>query len=406
MKIHRRIARGLRTWRWPSRVRHILPLGIVAAAVASGGVAATLAADVSLPGREPSIPAAAIPAPPPPPPPAGIPAGWKVDTFAGGGQTGPQGGGRKDGQGDQALFSGPESVAFDQEGNLVVADLGNNVVRKVSADGTVTTLAGTGAAGFADGPSASAQFNAPANVAVSPDGDIFVADAGNNRVRRIDRITGAVSTVAGSSLAASPKGQPLRGGFADGPASAAMFDGPVGLAFGPDGTLFVADKNSQRIRSVKDGIVRTVAGSGLRGKDDGPALVARFDFPTGIVATLDGRLFVSDQGSGAIREIASNGTVTTFVPSGILLYPAGLELAPGGGLFVADVGHHQIQRITPSGQVVGLAGNGSSGLSTGVGDKAQFSSPTDVALSAAGHLFVTDTTNNRIRVLAAPAGGN
>ena len=259
-------------------------------------------------------------------------------------------GGYADGSSKTALFNDPRGLAVDGNGNLYVADFGNGAIRvvdkngnvrtlvkglitpaglalgsagvlyvsetlnhrilKVLPDGTWSVLAGGGYAkkddylvgGYADGKGEAAQFNEPAGLAWGPDGVLYVADAGNQRIRAVTP-DGVVSTVAGSGSDVIPGTTYIAGGFADGPATEARFNFPAGLAVGPDGTLYVADTYNQRIRTITDGTVKTLAGNGNSGKTDGLLAQAEFSGPTGIVVLKNNNLLVVDQWNQLIREI-------------------------------------------------------------------------------------------------------
>ncbi len=316
-------------------------------------------------------------------------------------------GGWVDGNAESARFFSPESVAIDAAGNLFIADLANHVIRRISKDGQVTTVAGSGVPGYRDGAPMQAQFNAPAALAFGPDGSLIVSDAGNNCIRAI-LPTGLVTTLAGAPVGpvddvdqapAHRKTIPSPiAGFADGPTSVARFDGPVGLAVDPAGDIFVADKGNHRIRRISDGEVTTFAGSGKRGVQDGTRASAEFSFPTGLALGVDGSLFVTDQDVGTVRAIGAVG-VTTIVPRGILLYPAGLIVTRTGDLLVADVGHNQVHRISLDGTVVTLAGTGPQGARDGRTISATLFNPTGLAETSTGEIVIADSGSNSIRIL-------
>ncbi|WP_460503748.1 NHL repeat-containing protein, partial [Hymenobacter agri] len=184
----------------------------------------------------------------------------KVSTMAGNGTSG-----YADGAGTTAQFYGPEGATVDKQGNVYVADNGNNTIRRITPAGQVDTWAGNLASGFADGPSATARFNGPIDVAVDGQGNLYVADYGNQRIRKITP-GGTVSTLAGSGTA----------GFADGLGAAAQFNGPNGLAVDGQGVVYVSDYENNRIRKVlPNGTVSTLAGTGQRGFADGPGSSAQ-----------------------------------------------------------------------------------------------------------------------------------
>lgn len=200
-----------------------------------------------------------------------------VTTYAGSGTAG-----SANGQGVAAQFSNPSNGAIDTAGNIYIADFGNNLIRKITPIGVVSTVAGTGVAGYADGAAATAQFNQPRGVAVSASGDLYVSDAYNQRIRKIS--AGMVTTVAGTGVV----------GSADGVGTAAQFSYPEGLAVDNTGTLYVVDSNNSRIRKVAvDGTVTTLAGSSA-GFADGTGTAARFNYPRGIVIDRSNNLYIAD----------------------------------------------------------------------------------------------------------------
>ncbi len=212
-----------------------------------------------------------------------------------------------DGAAASARFKFPRDVVADAAGNLVVADAGNFRMRRIAPDGTVSTLAGSGAFGSADGPAATATFGLLSGVAVAPDGTVFVTDAVFHRIRQIDP-AGQVTTVAGTGVA----------GFADGPAATAQFAFPTGLARDATGTLYVADTLNQVIRRLTPaGVVETLAGTGAPGRQDGPGETATFTLPAGlgILADAPGQVLVADTGSHTIRRLMLVPVVTGVSPA-------------------------------------------------------------------------------------------
>lgn len=254
--------------------------------------------------------------------PAGL-----VSTFAGGTGTG-----LLNGPAATAKFSGILDVAIDVQGNLYVADTDNACIRKITAAGIVSTLAGTGTAGFADGPGTTAQFSSPSGVAVDAQGTVYVADYGNFRIRKI-LPNGTVSTLAGTG----------QRGYADGAGSVAQFKGLEGLALNTNGLLYAADTEDHRIRTVTSaGVVSTLAGTGVRGFADGAGAAAQFYIPAGVAVDSQGDVLVSEVGNNCIRRIDKNGVVSTL---------AGTRVA---GMMDGPVGTAQFDR--PSGLIMGATG--------------------------------------------------
>ena len=262
-----------------------------------------------------------------------------VGTLAGNGKAGHQ-----DGLGALVQFNGPRAVAADGPGNVYVADTGSHRIRRVSALGVTITVAGSGQVGAADGPGLQASFSAPEGLAVAAGGAIYVADAGNHRVRRI-AVDGTVITVAGSTK-----------GFADGYGAQVRFNAPVALALGGQGEVFVADRDNHRVRRLTaEGVVTTFAGSAA-GYQDGVGAKAAFNGPTGIAADLAGRLFVADGGNHRLRLLRANGEVQTVAGSikgwadgagakARFNAPAGVAVDVWGSIWLADVGNHRVRTI-------------------------------------------------------------
>lgn len=311
----------------------------------------------------------------------------------------PGGAGYVDGTGSAARFSSPTGLAVDGSGNLYVADEANNVIRKVSPSGAVTTLAGSGAAGSADGTGVFASFASPYSVAVDTLGNVVVADSGNNRIRMITPGK-VVTTLAGSGSI----------GSRDGSGWAASFNSPNGVAIDGSGNVYVADMQGNVIRKMSpSGVVTTLAGSGAPDYLDGTGTEAAFHYPTGIAVNADGYVFVSDWANNRIRKITPSGAVSTFAGSGhygsadgtgtaaSFGYAHGLTLDAAGNLFVADSGNALIRKITPEGVVSTYAGTGVSGSSDGPASSASFYLPLSVAVDGTGNVYVGDTWNETIR---------
>jgi sugar lactone lactonase YvrE len=210
----------------------------------------------------------------------------QVSTFAGNGQSG-----FMDATGTNAQFVYPQGMALDQQGNIYVAD--NTRIRMITPSGVVSTLAGTGVSGYNDGSGLVAQFNGASAVATDAGGNVYVADFGNNRVRKITP-TGAVSTLAGTGIS----------GYMDGTGSVAQFKGPKGIALDAGGNVFVTEAGNNDIRTVTPaGVVSDFAGFSSAGYQDGPALSAQFDMPTGLAFDPRGALYICDTGNNYIRAV-------------------------------------------------------------------------------------------------------
>ena len=229
--------------------------------------------------------------------PAGV-----VSTFAGSGIPG-----FTDATGTAARFERPTGLAIDSSRNLYVADEASHRIRKITPAGEVSTFAGSGIAGFAEGAAADARFLYPAGVAVDAAGNVYVSDSGNHRIRKVDATTGLVSTLAGNGVA----------GFNNGDLLNAQFSNPQGIAMGSGNAVLVADTGNHRIRAIEAGSVITLAGDGTEGFLDGANSGARFDSPTGIARDAVGVVYVADGGNHRIRQIGIEGVVSTLAGSGI-----------------------------------------------------------------------------------------
>jgi hypothetical protein len=318
--------------------------------------------------------------------------------------------GAADGTGSAAQFSVPQGVGLDRAGNVYVADGGNNTIRKITPAGAVTTLAGlAGTMGWADGAGSAARFNFPCSVAVNAANTVFVADTYNSTIRSLAP-DGTVTTFAGSAESR---------GSADGTGSSARFARPEGVAVDGAGTVYVADTDNHTVRRITaDGAVTTLAGKAqTSGTTDGTGSAARFDNPNGVAVDGAGTVYVADTRNHTIRRITPSGVVTTFAGAADITgstdgpgeaarfyEPNAVAVDGAGNVYVADTRNHTIRRITPAGTVTTLAGLGlSSGSADGTGSAARFNNPYGLAVDAAGNVYVADTYNCTIRRIT-PAG--
>lgn len=344
-----------------------------------------------------------------------------VATLAGSGKIGPLGGGYADGPVLDAQFHDPMGLALDADGNLYVSDWVNHRIRRISSAGTVTTVAGGGPpgsrGGLVDGPAGVARFFGPEGLTVDVEGNIFVADTLNNRIRRITP-DGVVTTVAGSGPGTV---YGFDGDLVDGPADAARFNDPSDVAVDAAGTLYVTDRLNHVVRMITpDGQVSTFAGTGRPGSTDGIGQAASFELPNRIAIDRDGNLYVTEgrfldlyeQTYGfRVRMITPEAEVTTLAGTGEPGYrdgpaltaqfdvPIGITVDDEGNVYVVDSGSPRIRLIGPDGLVSTIAGIGVTGYADGPTTEAAFWYPTDIAVGPDGKLYVADWKNHRIRVI-------
>lgn len=299
----------------------------------------------------------------------------------------------------------PKSVAIDTAGNTYFADTPKNIICRITPSGGITIIAGkSGAGGSADGTGSQARFRFPHGVATDAAGNIYVADSGNNTIRRITP-DGIVTTLAGVAGTI---------GSSNGTGSQARFNYPAGLAVDGLGNIFVADLFNSTIRRVtSNGIVTTIAGqAGVQGSADGKGSRALFNVPISVTVDHKDNVYVADMMNNAIRKITPTGVVTTFAgrmsytagdTDGIgetarFYHPDGLATDSAGNLYVSDAGNQTVRRITPDGAVTTIAGlDGQFGFTDGTGSSARFWHPAGLAVDRFGSLYVTDLGNAAIR---------
>ncbi|WP_028982467.1 T9SS type A sorting domain-containing protein [Sporocytophaga myxococcoides] len=320
----------------------------------------------------------------------------QVTTFSGTGLSG-----YTDGPKSIAQFFDPMGLAFDQKGNLYVADnINRSIIRKVTPDGVVSTYAGNGVQGFANGNLSVAKFSQPTDLIFSTDGIAYVADNGNHQIRKIST-SGNVTTFAGS----------LDYGNVDGVGGSAKFNQPYSAVFDKNGNLFVTDEFNHQIRKITpQGLVTVFAGNGVAGFADGTGTAASFNMPMGIDIDAQGNLYVADYLNSRIRKVTPQGVVTTVAGTGEEGFangsaatakfdrPSGLTLDASGNIYVADCYNYRVRKISPDGIVSTFAGNGTSAYTDGLSGKSSFRSVSDVEFGPDGALYVSD--NSCIRKIA------
>ncbi len=331
-----------------------------------------------------------------------------ITTAGGNGTYGWGGDGR---QATNAELDFCEGVFPAANGNVYIADTGNNRLRVVNSAGIITTAAGTGEFGFSGdgGPATAATFESVISVAADSLGNVFITDSGNNRIRKIDT-SGIINTVAGDGTAGS--------GGDGGPAILAQLNFPRGVTVDESGNLFITDTLNHRIRKVDSfGIITTVAGNGIPGfsGDGGPATSAQLSGPTNVILDTSGNLYIADSSNFRIRKVDSSGIITTVAGNGIqgysgdggpailaeFNYPTDVAVDKAGNLFVADDGSNNLRRINTSGIISTIAGDGTAGFGGdgGPAKLAKFNRPIGLELDESGNIYIADFVNSRVRII-------
>jgi len=324
-----------------------------------------------------------------------------ITTIAGTGTAGSSGDG---GQATSAQLNRPRGIAIDTQGNVYVAEENAHRIRKVSG-GIISTIAGTGTAGSTGdgGQATSAQLNAPVGVAVDGQGNLYIADRGNNRIRKVSG--GIISTVAGTGTAGSTGD--------GGQATSAQINSPYGVAVDGEGNVYIADLGNHRIRKVSGGIISTVAGTGTAGStgDGGQATSAQLNSPIGVAVDAQGSLYIADLGNYRVRKV-SGGIISTIAGTGTagfsgdggqatsaqLNASADVAVDGQGNLYIADYGNSRIRKVS-GGIITTIAGTGTAGFSGdgGQASSAQLNNPYNFGVDGQGSLYISDTLNQRLR---------
>jgi sugar lactone lactonase YvrE len=331
-----------------------------------------------------------------------------ITTVAGNGTLGYSGDG---GQATIAEFYAPSKVILDAAGNLYIADLGNNRIRKISLSGIINTIAGTGTAGYSgDGGQATvAELNQASGVCFDAAGNLYIADQVNNRVRLVNA-TGIISTFAGTGMA----GYSGDGGEAT---SAELYTADD-IIYDSDGNLYISDTNNERIRKVNTaGVISTIVGNGTAGfsGDGGQATAAELHRPTGLVYDAVGNLYIADELNNRIRMVNTAGIISTIVGNGVhafsgdggaatlaeLSYPNGVCLDPAGNIYISDSGNNRIRRVNTTGIISTIVGIGTAGYSGDGGSStaAEIHGPARVILDSVGNLYFCDNGNSSVRMV-------
>jgi uncharacterized protein (TIGR03437 family) len=324
-----------------------------------------------------------------------------ISTVAGGGSAPVTNGA----QATSVTLFNPTGLAIDASGNLFISDTGNNSIREVSPAGFITTIAGTGTPGFSGdgGPATAAQLDAPGGLVFDAAGNLIVADSLNNRIRKISG-GGVITTIAG--------GGTVYPGNAVQATQASLFR-PLAVTIDSVGNLYVAAGWIQKIAT--DGTISILAGNGTYNfsGDGGAATMAQLWEPQDVAIDSSGNVFISDQANFVVRRVDTQGTITTVAGNGTcgnpgdggaailasLCYPAGLAIDSAGNLYIADSTNNRIRRVSLGGTISTVAGNGDQGFSGdgGPAASATLNNPLGVAVDGAGNLFIADYANNRVR---------
>ncbi|MGI4756737.1 MAG: Ig-like domain repeat protein [Janthinobacterium lividum] len=300
-----------------------------------------------------------------------------------------------------SALGSPGAIAYDAAGNLYIADKRNQQISRIDTAGQMTVLSGTGRQGFTGdgGAAANAEWNTPDGIAVDVSGNVYVADTGNARVRRIAAVTGTVTTVAGSSQA----------GFSGdgGPATAARLRSPTGLAVDSTGALYIADVGNHRVRKLNpDGTIVTVAGNGLEGQDGdgGPATAASLGAPSALALLPDGRLLIADREAKRLRTLQADGTIAAYTAGPVAMrQPAGLAVDTSGSLYLADAAASAVVQIGSDGSSR-YAGSGEQGVfAAGAPLTTALNAPAGLATRANGDLAIADTHNHQVQRISLPS---
>jgi len=319
--------------------------------------------------------------------------------------------GTVDGVGSAARFNGPEGIAFDGGGNLYVTESAGHAVRKIAPDATVTTVAGLGATpGWIDGTGSVVRFNQPSGIAMGVGGIFYISEYSNHTIRTMTS-GGTVTTLLG---------RVPESGTTDGPASLARFRSPAGMAVDSSGNTFVADRDNCTIRKITPaGMVSTFAGTpGVCGSADGTGTAARFNGPLGVAIDSSNNLWVADYYNNTIRRVTPAGEVATMAgaagqagstdgPASVARFrgPRGIVSAPDGTLYVVETTNNTVRAIAVGGDVTTLAGVAQqAGSADGPATVARFNGPRDIAMGRDGYLYVADTNNHTIRQVWPDSG--
>lgn len=344
--------------------------------------------------------------------PTAAPSGNRITTVAGSGTAGFGGDG---GPAATASLRCPFGVALDGRGSLYIADYQNHRVRRVDPNGIITTVAGDGAKGYGGdgGPATAASLKDPAGVALDGEGNVYIADRSNQRVRKVGP-DGIITTVAGD-------GTPGFGGDG-GPATVASLNFPHAMVVDGAGDLYIADDYNHRVRKVAaDGIITTVAGDGADGfsGDGGPAVAASLHFPHAVAFDGIGNLYIADRYNYRVRKVSPEGIITTVAGNGTIGFsgdggpaataalnlPQCVVVDGVGNLYITDYGNERVRRVGTDGIITTVAGAGAKGFGGDGGPAAlaMLDQPLGIAVDVTGELYIADFGNHRVRKVSGEA---
>lgn len=346
-----------------------------------------------------------------------------INTVAGNGTSGFSGDG---GAATSAQLHSPTGIAFDATGNMYIADAFNHRIRKVNSSGIITTIAGTGVAGFSGngGPATSAKLNGPTALAFDASGNLYIVDDGNECIRMVNS-SGTISTFAGIGTVPGYSGD-------GGAATSATLWAPKSIAIDVNNNVYIADNANDRIRKVNtSGIISTVAGNGTNGfgGDGGLATSANLNAPHGICVDALGNIYIFDSGNNRIRKVNSSGIISTFAGNGVAGYSgdgglatsaqlnsgyipsllaSNLSMDLSGNLYIPDIVNYRIRVVNTSGIISTIAGTGTTGYSGdgGPATSAKITNAEGVAVDGCGNLYIADYSNCRIRKVDMPCPVN
>jgi sugar lactone lactonase YvrE len=342
--------------------------------------------------------------------------GPQISTFAGNGTPSWSGDG---GQATSAQLGNPYAIAFDAAGNEYIADNQNAAIRKITPSGVISTIAGTGVSGYSGdgGPAVGAKLNDPRGVAVNAAGDIFISDAANQRIRKVDHSTGNITTVVGDGFI---------GSFGDGGlGTGAEVNFPTGLAVDAGGNLYIADTGNNRVRVLAPGgTITAFAGDGIAGfgGDGTLATSAQLHGPEGLALDASGNLAIADTLNNRVRRVDGTGTITTIAGTGqfglagdlhlailaMLAKPYGVAFDSTGNLYIADTFNERVRAIDTHGIIRSVVGScGIVAAFSGDGgpaDLAHVNFPLGLATDGFNNLYIAEIDSNRVRIASIPQG--